>query len=117
MNRRGFFGVVGAAIAGAVLGGKVEGNPFHVRTFVADEVRTGTSRYFPKSGLTIMNDSSSFVLGGAHNHPLFVSHGEIRRIDGKPIPPGDLYIDDNGVIQLGQRDNLPTDPSWYDAWL
>lgn len=43
------------------------------------------------------------------------THG-IRRLDGRPLHASDLYMDDDGVIQLRQ-DSEQIDFDWYSPWL
>ena len=107
MNRRGFFGVVGAAIAGAVVGPHVQ--PQADSGFKI--AQSGTKATFK----WVTSDNVGLVSLGDLTMPA----EPIRRIDGKPINPGQLYFDGNGVLQLKPDSEMPSgiDFDYYDAWL
>lgn len=115
MNRRNFFGTVGAVIAGAVLGRNVPP--------VADgEVLFATGKMQTLGGRLRLDDSNGMrlftTLKVDAGDGLTIPFEPITRLDGKPLKPGDLYFDADGVLQLRpDGEELVVDSSWYDAWL
>lgn len=100
MNRRNFFGTVGAVIAGAVLGRNGPSSELSVDATNGMRLWDGTHRFITVDGITLGS---------------FESHINIEQ-DGF----GDAVIDlgeHNRKFRTLYAAEMVVDAAWYDAWL
>lgn len=119
MNRRNFFGMMGALMAGAALGKKVDADPNHVGVFTVDRGWITESRWLNDgvigwgnlNGLHVSSDDAIGLYG-------FVP-GDTLVLNGSDIVGGNWFAEANAANGVPARkgDGVPADFDYYDAWL